>query len=217
MDFLILDIETVPIEITDETVIDYLIERNKIQLSIHPLFCKIIHIGMKWKEGSSIETEHLETNDNDEARLLNEFWNFIKEKGFSKKLKCNKWGDFEDPVHQAQIVTFNGDNFDIPIISLKSSIHRITDITDINIKPFRNMKNSNHFDCLRFIAGTDLGKMIKLEIACSVLGIKIPEIKSPSESIKSLYKKEQFYLIKKKNERDLILTLQLYLKLIGKN
>jgi predicted PolB exonuclease-like 3'-5' exonuclease len=217
LDFLVLDIETVPIKLEDKTVIDYLIERNKMKLSLHPLFCKIIHIGLKWNEGSSINTEHLEIKDDNEASLLKEFWNFITKKGFSETLKCNKWGDFENPVNQSQIVTFNGDTFDIPIISLKSSIYGITNTVNINTKPYRDMKKSNHFDCLRFIAGSDLGKMIKLEIACATLGIKVPEIKSHSESIKSLYNKGKFYLIKKKNEKDLILTMKLHLKLIGKS
>lgn len=212
MDWIVLDIETALLDLSDKIFSEYLASRNKMNIYTHPLFSKIIHIGLKIKD----ETKHF--SNEDENRLLEQFWSFLDEKSFLDALERNKYGDFDENsrIEPAQLVTFNGDEFDIPFIMLKSSLHKIPILDlNINVYPYRNLRKSNHFDCLRFISGTSFEKKIKLEIACKLLNIDFESCKISGASIKSLYEKGDFESITMKNEKDLELTEKLYKKLLG--
>lgn len=131
-------------------------------------------------------------------------------------MQRNRYGDYEGAGAPIQLVTFNGDEFDIPFILFRSSLLGIKPTVDIGTYPYRDMMKSNHFDCLRFISRGDPRKKIKQVIACRMLGIDVPEFTMPEGGIMRLYRDGKGDLIKQKNERDLHLTRELYLKLIGK-
>lgn len=212
MDYIVLDIETTTIDISSNELSHYLANRGKMNIYTHPLFSKIIHIGIKY------DGKITHFSEDGEKTLLENFWDLLDEKGLLDRLKRNKYGDYEEYINEqpAQFVTFNGDEFDIPFILFKSSIYKIP-IHDLNISvhPYRDMKKSNHFGCLRFIAGTDIEKKVKLEIACKLLGIEFEECGISGASIKSLYEKGDWESIKRKNEKDLELTEKLYKRLLG--
>lgn len=206
-----LDIETAAARIGDDEIARYLASRrSELLLEVHPLFSKVIHIGVMW-EG---ETEHFSGDHEDEN--LDDFWNFFERKEFVKGLERNRYGDYMGEETPIQLVTFNGDEFDVPFISFRSSLLGIKPTIDINTYPYRDMMKSNHFDCLRFISRGDPRKKIKQEIACRILGINVPEFTMPEGGIMRLYRSGKWDLIQQKNERDLHLTRELYLKLIGK-
>jgi len=212
MRWIVLDIETAAFTVENDEIARYLaLRKSELMLEIHPLFSKVIHIGVMW-EG---ETEHFSGDHEDEN--LDDFWNFFERKGFVKGLERDRYGNYMGADPPVQLVTFNGDEFDVPFILLRSSLLGIKPTVDINTYPYRNMMNSNHFDCLRFISGGDPRKKIKQEIACRILGIDVPEFTMPEGGIMRLYRNEKWDLIKQKNERDLHLTRELYLKLIGKS
>ncbi len=180
MDWMVLDIETAPKEINDGEIGEYLASRGKLLLNTHPLFSKLILIGIKWEDG-----EKYFYGEN-EREVLTEFCKFLDENNLFDRLKRNKYDEFNGNGEPLQFVTYNGDSFDIPYILFKSSIYKIP-ILDLNLStyPYRNLRLSNHFDCLTFIAGTDNEKKVKLNIACKMLGIKIKDIGVTGWTIKS--------------------------------
>jgi DNA polymerase elongation subunit (family B) len=208
---IIFDIETAPLEITDKDIADYLASRGRIVMSVHPLFSRIIHIGIKW-DGGNMHFAQKEEKD-----LLNDLYGFLVENKLLDGLKRNKWGDLKDIGNPAQIVTYNGDSFDIPYLTVKSSIYNMP-LHDMNLgrQYYRDMRTSNHFDCLTFIAGNEKEKKVKLDIACKMLGIDIEPTGFSGQSIKGLYNEGNWEAIQKKNQRDLDLTDALYKKLLGK-
>jgi len=213
MRWIVLDIETAASTIGDEEVVRYFAHRkSELILEVHPLFSKVIHIGIMWEAG----TEHFSGDHEDEN--LSDLWDFFEEKeGFVDGLQRNRYGDYEGMGDPIQLVTFNGDEFDIPFLLFRSSLWGIKPSVGIETYPYRGMTKSNHFDCLRFIAGGDSQKKVRLEIACRVLGINVPEFKMPEGGIRAFYQDGNWDQIKQKNERDLTLTRNLYLKLIGKS
>lgn len=212
MNWIVLDIETVPLDLSDNVFSEYFASRGKLNIYAHPLISKIIHIGLKVRD----ETKHFFNED--ENKLIEHLWSFLNDRNLLDGLKRNKYGDFDGnpAIEPAQLVTFNGDEFDIPFILFKSSIYKIP-IYDLNLSvyPYRDLRKSNHFDCLRFISGPSIEKKIKLEIACKLLDIKFESCGVTGKSIKSLYQKGDFESIKIKNEEDLELTGKLYKKLLG--
>jgi DNA polymerase elongation subunit (family B) len=207
MKWIVFDIEASPFEISDDEIARYLAYRKSmLSLSTHPIFSKVIHIGVMWDEG----TEHFSGN---EEEVLDDFWDFFESKGFVEGLTRDRYGNYLGETPPIQLVTFNGDEFDVPFALVRSSLHNIKPTIDINTYPYRDMTKSNHFDCLRFISGTDLRKKVKLEIVCRALEIEVPE--RPKESIMSLYRKGKFDQIRQKNEQDLELTREVYQKLTG--
>lgn len=60
MRWIVLDIETAAARIGDDKIARYLASRrSELLLEVHPLFSKIIHIGLMWEEG----TEHFSGDD----------------------------------------------------------------------------------------------------------------------------------------------------------
>jgi DNA polymerase elongation subunit (family B) len=212
MRWIILDIETAAPEISDAEVARYFANRkSELLLEVHPLFSKVIDIGVMWDGG----VEHFAGDNEDEN--LSDFWDFFEEKEFAEDLSRDRYSNYLGKRTPIQLVTFNGDDFDIPFLLFRSSLWKIEPSVDIETYPYRGMKKSNHFDCLRFISGGEPKKKVSLEIACRVLGINVPEFKMPEGRIRTFYRDNNWDQIKQKNELDLTLTHNLYLKLIGEN
>ena len=123
MEYLFLDIETAPLEIKDEFVMRYLMNKKLTDASrsLDPNYSKIILIGVK-------SNNELKLFEGEEAIILNDFWNFIKDKN-------------------AIIVTHNGYGFDVPFIIVRSIINNIKINREINLNHW-NMLKSNHLDTM---------------------------------------------------------------------
>ena len=193
IDYMVVDIETVPIVFDNRKVVDYLI-RRRFTPGLHPAFSKIVAIGTKTPDAPPIIFV-----DTDEKQLLDRFWAHLRDK------------------EPRRIVTYNGYRFDIPFIMIRSYINGIQPQLDIDRNRW-NMLNeeSNHFDCLWALAGmNDEFANISLEVACLIFGIEVPSDYDilTGKDVERAYKRNDIEGIKRHCEYDIMLTEQLYLKL----
>lgn len=183
-----LDIETTPIEFEDKDIINYLMEKKFKRFS-HPLFGKIISIGIK------IENEEPRFfYGNDEKEILTNFWQFLAENKIDK------------------IVTWNGYEFDIPLIKIRSVINAIKQTKIVNLNKWK-MLESNHIDCMRYFSVDDTFANVSMEIVCRLMNIEVPKDRIGGEHIEKLVKKEDWEAIVNKNEQDLTMLENIYRKI----
>lgn len=188
--YVVLDIEIAPENYEDEQIKEYLMDKN-FPRKMHPLFSRIILIGLK---PANKETELFYPKD--EKDLLNRFWSRLSE------------------LKPAHVVTFNGYNFDIPFIEIRSKIKEVLPTMGINQNKYK-MDNSNHFDCMQMLSAGQTFLNVALEISCRVLGISVPEERVSGEAVPKLYAAGELDILKEHCKQDVELTEQLYLKLRG--
>lgn len=155
------------------------IEEAERFLSLYPLTAKVVAIGllntetqkeMVLYEGADnnvleVEEKNIKYKSMSEEEMLKTFWIY--------STKAEK------------LISFNGRNFDIPFLMLRSAIHRI--------KPARNfMKNrydtSCHIDLLEQFTFYGLTKKFNLDFYCRAFGIESPKSKGVTGmEIKELY------------------------------
>ena len=123
MEYLFLDIETVPLEINDEFIMRYLMDKKLTDAarSLNPHYSRIIVIGLKYNNEVRLLT-------GDEKEILTQFWDFMK-------------------TNNSVIVTHNGYKFDIPFIIIRSMINNLRVSKEINLNHW-NMLKSNHLDTM---------------------------------------------------------------------
>lgn len=107
-----------------------------------------------------------------------------------------------------QVVTFNGRNFDIPFLMLRSAI--------LKIKPSRNLignryDTSSHIDLLDQFTFYGLTRKFNLDFYCRAFGIESPKTKEISGmEVKNLYEAGRLKDIATYCSRDIYATYQLY-------
>lgn len=126
--------------------------------SLDPFLGRILCIGLYYKDEYQ---EHTEALSGDEKEMLEQFWNTITQLPNGTKL-----------------VSFNGINFDIPWIRIRSLAHGIVlpkcQIDFFNTNQF---KNPPHVDLMLEIKHNNYLKNISvgLGLACEVFGIPTPK------------------------------------------
>jgi DNA polymerase elongation subunit (family B) len=188
--YVVLDIEIAPENFEDEQIKEYLMDKN-FPRKMHPLFSRIILIGLK---PANKETELFYPKD--EKDLLTRFWSRLSE------------------LKPAYVVTFNGYNFDIPFIEIRSKIKEVQPTIGINQNKYK-MDSSNHIDCMQMLSSSQTFLNVALDISCRVLGIPVPEERVAGEEIPKLYAAGKFDILKEHCKQDVEITEQLYLKLKG--
>ena len=148
-------------------------------LSLYPLTAKVVAIGMLNSETEhsmvlyeGSETEEWESEERDvkycsysESEMLQHFWQYAKKAD--------------------TVVTFNGRNFDIPFIMMRSAI--------LKIKPTKNfVKNrydsKSHIDLLEKMTFHGITKKFNLDFYCNSFGIESPKSHGVSGmDVKELY------------------------------
>ncbi|MCX7836754.1 MAG: ribonuclease H-like domain-containing protein [candidate division WOR-3 bacterium] len=194
MEYLVVDIETVPIKFEEQKIIKFQIDNKRVSWGLHPAFAKIIVIGSK--SGPPEDKEEIFYGE-EEGKILKDFWNYLKE----KKPK--------------QIVTFNGYKFDIPFIEARSYFNNIAIPFEINKNKWQ-MMGSNHFDCLWALLGMNEDfDLIPLVIVSYLFGIPVPEdyYLITGKDIEKEYLKGNWQGIINHCREDVYLTEQLYLKI----
>lgn len=186
--YIVIDIEVIPDKFDSDEVSEYLMDKN-FPRKIHPLFSKILLIGIK-HANEKIEVIH----SDDEKEVLNRFWTRITE------------------LKPDVIVTFNGYNFDIPFLIIRSSVKGIKPTLDINLVKWK-YETSNHFDCMQVLSANQTFLNVALEISCRVFKIPVPENRVSGEEVPKLYSKNEVETIKEHCRQDVEMTEQLYLKL----
>lgn len=155
MEYIVLDIETTPLQITDETVIDYQI-RKKFKRNFHPAFARVAAVGVLLPG----DDYPLMRSGADESELIKSTWDSIRKESWEK------------------LVTWNGLGFDIPFLKARSRILGIAPDESIDTSKYSSPKESNHIDCMWLLQGeNDEIPSISLEIAARLLGIDYDESK----------------------------------------
>ncbi len=186
MKHLSLDIETVPLKITDEEIITYLMDKkiSKESRSFNPHYSKIITICIK-PFGEETKT----FSGENEKEILENFWTFLKQ------------------IENFTIVTHNGYKFDIPFINIRSSINNVNRLK-INMNRW-TMENSNHFDVMLFFSQQETFTNTNLNILAKMNGIEVKETIKGNE-IEQNYHDQNWDKITTKCQQDVILLEKLF-------
>ncbi|MCL4550086.1 MAG: ribonuclease H-like domain-containing protein [Bacteroidetes bacterium] len=195
---LVFDIETVGVELDsladsqkefllrhaeqekDQQRKDELVEEQKRYLSLYPFTAKIVAIGLlnTEKEKSMVLYEG-GTNDEwiaeekitkykplTEQEMLRYFWKYVDE--------------------AEKVISFNGRNFDIPFIMMRSAINKIKPSKNL----MRNRFDTNlHLDLLELFTFYGITKKFNLDFYCYAFGIDSPKSKGiTGMEVKELYK-----------------------------
>ncbi len=184
MNYLFLDIETLPLEINDEFIMRYLMDKKltDAKRSMDPNYSKVIVIGLKYND----ELKLLTGNEKD---ILNEFWNFIRE-------------------NNSTIVTHNGYSFDVPFIVARSIINNIEIPIIINTNPW-NMLKSNHLDTM-LIFSQNVFTNSGLKILARLNNIEFNDNGVMGKDIERLFKENKLDVIKEHCKNDIEVLEKLF-------
>ncbi|MCH7721749.1 MAG: ribonuclease H-like domain-containing protein [Bacteroidetes bacterium] len=170
--------------------------------SLYPLTAKCIAIGIydidksksfvyyesdKSEEWSS-EDEQVHYKGLTEPEMLKSFWKIVKVTD--------------------QVVTFNGRNFDIPFLMIRSAM--------LKVKPSKNLIKSRydkkfHIDLLEQFTFYGLTRKFNLDFYCNAFGIESPKTKEISGmEVRNLYEAGRLKDIATYCSRDIYATYQLY-------
>jgi len=170
--------------------------------SLYPLTAKCVAIGIydidknkSFVYYESAEAEEWFSEDKQihykgllEEEMLKSFWKIIKVTD--------------------QVVTFNGRNFDIPFLMMRSAM--------LKVKPSKNLIKSrydkkSHIDLLEQFTFYGLTRKFNLDFYCNAFGIESPKTKEISGmEVKNLYEAGRLRDIAIYCSRDIYATYQLY-------
>ena len=187
--YLFLDIETVPVKITDEFVKEYFMDKkiSKELRSLNPNYSKIITISLK------TPNELKNFHGDDEEKILGDFWKYLIE---HKDIK---------------IVTHNGYGFDIPFLTIRSVLNNVKIPIRLNTNKF-SMENSNHFDTMIFFS-QNIFTNPNLTILAKMNNIEVPENNINAKDVEKLYKEKNWEKIKERCENDVLILEKVFNKL----
>ena len=190
MEYLTLDIETVPLDITDEHIREYLMDKkiSKEQRCFNPNYSKIIVVCAKLKR------EPVAVFEGDEKKILEDLWNFLKDK------------------QRHKIVTHNGYQFDIPFLIIRSIVNGVKIPISINNSKWQ-MERSNHFDTMQFFSQQGIFTNLNLDILARLNGIDVPDNRFRGSEIEKLYKEGNLDEIKRHCKEDVELLEKVFEKL----
>ncbi|MEM2934345.1 MAG: ribonuclease H-like domain-containing protein [Methanocellales archaeon] len=160
-----------------------------IDRKFHPLFSKVILIGIKPRNQKSKFFY-----GDDESKILLDLWDYLRKSNLDL------------------IVSFNGYRFDIPFLYVRSLLNEVKPSLPINTNKY-NMDRSNHFDCMLALSHYDVFPWVSLEIACRMFKIEIPQCEVKGSQIRECYKNGKWEGIIKKCEADLTMLEKLYSKI----
>jgi len=171
-------------------------------LSLYPLTAKVVAIGML-----NTETEHsmvlFEGNDTNEWQSGE---TGVKYSSYSEAEMLTHFWEYAKKVDS--VVTFNGRNFDVPFLMMRSAI--------LKIKPSRNFikkryDNKSHIDLLEVLTNYGTTKKFNLDFYCKSFGIESPKSHGVSGmDVKQLYAAGKIEEIATYCAHDVEATFQLY-------
>lgn len=217
---IIFDIETCayPVESLSESQQEYLLryseketqEDKKSQkrdeairyLSLYPLTAKVIAIGIYHVEK---EKTFVYYENNEFEEWTNEEKN-ISFKGLSEKEMIQSFWRIID--YTDQVITFNGRNFDIPFLMLRSAMLKVRPSKNLMGKRF---DSSNHIDLLEQFTFYGLTRKFNLDFYCHAFGVESPKSKGISGmEVKNLYEAGRIKDIAVYCAEDVFATSKLY-------
>ena len=169
-----------------------------------PFLGKIIAIGIYYKnEYHEGQTQNIAIYGDDEKKLLEEFWEGITSLSQGTK-----------------IITFNGFNFDIPWIRIRSLANNIeipkTQVQFFNLNPF---KGTPHIDLMAELKGDKYNRNISvgLALACETCGIPTPKDEIDGSKVYDAYLAGRLDDIAEYVKKDVVANGRLYEKLVNMN
>jgi len=171
-------------------------------LSLYPFTAKVISIGIfdvdKEKAfvyyESDIQEEWISEERNihykglSEAEMLQSFWRIV---------------EITD-----QVITFNGRNFDVPFLMIRSAINKIKPSKNLVSKRF---DSTLHIDLLEQFTYYGLTRKFNLDFYCHAFGITSPKSKGISGmDVKNIYESGRIKDIAVYCAEDIFATYQLY-------
>ena len=177
MEYLFLDIETVPLEINDEFIMRYLMDKKLTDAarSLNPHYSRIIVIGLKYNNEVRLLT-------GDEKEILTQFWDFMK-------------------TNNSVIVTHNGYKFDIPFIIIRSMINNLRVSKEINLNHW-NMLKSNHLDTM-IIFSQNVFTNPNLKVLAKLNNIEFIDEGITGKAVERLWKENNLEKIKEHCKNDI--------------
>ena len=189
-------------EETDESKKENLKDKAIRYTSLYPYTAKCIAIGIfdvekeksfvyyesEQKEEWSSEKNDVQYKGLPEEEMLESFWEIIK--------KVDR------------VITFNGRNFDVPFLMLRSAM--------LKIRPSKNLigkryTNKSHVDLLEQFTFYGLTRKFNLDFYCHAFGIESPKTDEASGmEVKNLYEAGRMKEIAAYCSRDIYATYQLY-------
>ncbi len=186
----------------DETSKDEKIDEAIRFLSLYPLTAKVIAIGLHdiQKEKSFVyfeseseeewtsESKDIQYKGSTEVEMLKSFWRIAEKTD--------------------QFISFNGRNFDIPFLMMRSALNKI--------KPTKNLMtnryvNSHHVDLLEQFTYYGITKKFNLDFYCQSFGFESPKSKGISGmEVKTLYEAGRIKDIAVYCGQDVLATAKLY-------
>ncbi len=157
-----------------------LIEETIRYLSLYPYTAKIIALGLFNTEKGKAMVFY-EGGEDDEWVAEEKI---TKYKGVDEKQMLSYFWKYADKAEK--LISFNGRNFDLPFIMIRSAINKI--------KPTKNyLKNrydsSHHIDLLEQFTFYGLTKKFNLDFYCHAFGIESPKSKGiTGMDVKELYR-----------------------------
>lgn len=186
----------------DETLKKLKTDEAERWLSLYPYTAKVVAIGMYdvQKEKAYVyyenpiaeewesEEKHIKYKGLAEVDMLNSFWRIMEQTD--------------------QVITFNGRNFDIPFLMMRSAM--------LKIKPSKNFMgyrydNKAHVDLLEQFTYYGATRKFNLDFYCHAFGVKTPKSKEVSGmEVKNLYEAGRIKDIAIYCGNDIIATNELF-------
>lgn len=180
MNYVFLDIETVPLNITHEDIKSYFMD-NKItkeSRAFNPNYSKIVTICVK-----KINQEAEIFSGDNELEVLEKFLDFLNE---------NKNSVF---------ITYNGYGFDIPFLNVRLALNKLNLPIVINTNKW-NMEKSNHFDVMLFLSQNNTFTNTRLYIVARMHGVDFQGERSLGKDIEKHYKQKDWDFINSHCKQD---------------
>lgn len=142
-------------------------------LSLYPLTAQVVAIGMLNTKTEKAMVLYKEDSETDDDTMIEE--KSIKYKPMSEEKMLSYFWEYASKAEK--IISFNGRNFDLPFLMIRSAMKKI--------KPSRNfIKNrydsSAHIDLLEQFTFYGLTRKFNLDFYCHAFGIESPKSKGIS-------------------------------------
>ena len=171
-------------------------------LSLYPLTAKVVAIGMYDVMKEKVLVYYESSNSEEwEAEDKPAFY-----KGMNETEMIQKFWEIADKVDQ--VITFNGRNFDIPFLMIRSAL--------LKTKPSKNFlgyryDTKTHVDLLEQFTFYGITRKFNLDFYCHAFGIKSPKSKEVSGmEVKNLYEAGRIKEIAVYCGEDVTATYKLY-------
>jgi hypothetical protein len=171
-------------------------------LSLYPLTAKVISIGFYDVQNEQsyvyFENDVEEEYKSDDGQIIF--------KGFQESVMIERFWQIVGRTDQ--VITFNGRNFDIPFLMLRSAI--------LKLKPSKNLlgyryDTKMHIDLLEQFSFYGVTKRFNLDFYCHSFGVATPKSKEISGyNVKEMYEQGKIKEIAEYCGRDILATYKLY-------